>query len=95
MVIHSYNCVYCVKLCNQYFALTIQHLICLLLAHESDDCVVCVVREKQHKKKISYFTSHLILFCSLAKGIIMKICRLCVCVQINKRSFEPFMYLEL
>ena len=32
-------------------------------------------------------------FCSLAKGSFPKICRLCVCVLINKRSFEPFMCL--
>ena len=32
-------------------------------------------------------------FCSLTKGITPKICRLCVCVIINKRSFEPFMCL--
>ena len=29
-------------------------------------------------------------FCSLTKGITWKICRLCVCVLINKHSFEPF-----
>ena len=29
-------------------------------------------------------------FCSLTKGITPKICRLCVCVLINKRAFEPF-----
>ena len=29
-------------------------------------------------------------FCSLTKGIIPKICILCVCVLIKKRSFEPF-----
>ena len=34
-------------------------------------------------------------FCSLTKGITLKICRLCVCVIINKRSFEPFMCLDL
>ena len=28
-------------------------------------------------------------FCSLTKGIALKICRLRVCVLINKRSFEP------
>ena len=28
-------------------------------------------------------------FCSLTKGITPTICRLCVCVVINKRSFEP------
>ena len=33
-------------------------------------------------------------FCSLAEGITPKICRLCVCVVINKRSFEPFMRLD-
>ena len=30
-------------------------------------------------------------FCSLTKGITPNICRQCVCVLINKRSFEPFM----
>ena len=29
-------------------------------------------------------------FCGLIKGISPKICILCVCVKINKRSFEPF-----
>ena len=29
-------------------------------------------------------------FCGLTKGISPKMCILCVCVQINKRSFEPF-----
>ena len=33
-------------------------------------------------------------FCSLTKGITPTICRVCVCVLINKRSFEPFMCLE-
>ena len=33
--------------------------------------------------------------CNLTKGITPKICRLCVCVIINKRSFEPFMCLDL
>ena len=32
-------------------------------------------------------------FWSLTKGITPKICSLCVCVLINKRSFEPFMWL--
>ena len=31
-------------------------------------------------------------FCSLTKGISSKICRLCVCVVINKHSFELFMF---
>ena len=35
------------------------------------------------------------LFCSLTKGVIPKIGRLCVCVLINKRSFEPFMCLVI
>ena len=30
----------------------------------------------------------------LTKGIAPKMCRLCVCVLINKRSFEPFMCLD-
>ena len=34
-------------------------------------------------------------FCSLTKGITPKIRRLCVCVIINKRSFELFMCLDL
>ena len=34
------------------------------------------------------------LFCSLTKEITPKICRLCVCVKINKRSSEPFMCLD-
>ena len=29
------------------------------------------------------------------KGITLKICRLCVCVIISKRSFESLMYLDL
>ena len=33
-------------------------------------------------------------FCSLTNGITPKICRLCVCVIINKCSFEPFMCLD-
>ena len=31
-----------------------------------------------------------VLFCGLIKGISLKICILCVCVQINKHLFEPF-----
>ena len=34
-------------------------------------------------------------FCSLTKGITLKICRLCVCVLINRCSFESFMCLDL
>ena len=34
-------------------------------------------------------------FCSLTKGITPKMCRLCIYVIINKRSFEPFMCLDL
>ena len=34
-------------------------------------------------------------FCSLTKGITLKICRLSVSVIINKHSFEPFMCLDL
>ena len=34
-------------------------------------------------------------FCSLTKGITPIICRLRFCVIINKRSFEPFMCLDL
>ena len=34
-------------------------------------------------------------FCCLTNGITLKICRLCVCVIINKRSFESFMCLDL
>ena len=34
-------------------------------------------------------------FCSLTKGITLKIFRLCVCVIINKHSFEAFMRLDL
>ena len=34
-------------------------------------------------------------FCSLTKGISPKICILCVRVIINKRSFEPFLCLDL
>ena len=33
--------------------------------------------------------------CSLIKGVTQKICRLCFCVLINKRSFDHFRYLEL
>ena len=33
-------------------------------------------------------------FCSLTKRITPKISKLCVCVIINKRSFEPFMHLD-
>ena len=35
------------------------------------------------------------LLCSLTKRTAPIICRLCVCVLINKRSFEPFMCLDL
>ena len=35
------------------------------------------------------------MFCSATKGITPKMCRLCVCVIINKRSFEPFVCLDL
>ena len=38
----------------------------------------------------SRFTVVSVSFCSLTKGITRKICRLWVCVIINKRSFEPF-----
>ena len=53
----------------------------------------------------SYFASHIIVIvfrhltvvqvssCSLTEWITPKICRLCVCVLINKRSFEPFICL--
>ena len=34
-------------------------------------------------------------FCSLPKGITPKIYRFCVCVFINKRSFEPFLCVVL
>ena len=34
-------------------------------------------------------------FCSFAKGLPRNICRLRVCVIINKRSFEPFICLDL
>ena len=34
-------------------------------------------------------------FCSSTKGISPKICRLCVCVIINRRSFEAFMCKDL
>ena len=34
-------------------------------------------------------------FCRLTKGITPKICRLCVCVITNKRSFESFTCLDL
>ena len=34
-------------------------------------------------------------FCSLTKGITPKICRLCFCVLINHRSFEPFTCFDL
>ena len=34
-------------------------------------------------------------FRSLTKGISPNICRLCVCVIINKRSLEPFICLDL
>ena len=61
---------------------------------------------KERLFKNAYFASHLIFhrflpfncslsFCSLTKGITPKICRLCVCILINKRSFEPFMCLDL
>ena len=51
-------------------------------------------------KKISYFSSRFVfhrfspfncclnVVCSLTKGITPDVCRLCVCVLINKRSFE-------
>ena len=35
------------------------------------------------------------VLCGFTKGITPKMCRLCVCVLINKRSFEPFMCLDL
>ena len=38
----------------------------------------------------SSFLTVQVSFCSLIKGISMKICILCVRVKINKRSFEPF-----
>ena len=34
-------------------------------------------------------------FCSLSKGNFLNIGRLYVCVIINKRSFEPFICLDL
>ena len=34
-------------------------------------------------------------FCSLKNRITPKICRMCVCVLMNKRSFAPFMCLDL
>ena len=36
-----------------------------------------------------------LFFFSPTKGITPKICRVCVCVLINKHSFEPFMCLDL
>ena len=63
---------------------------------------------KQHRvsKKLIYFASHLIFIiifsrltvkCCFSKTeeITPKMCRLCVCVLRNKRSFEPFMCLDL
>ena len=50
---------------------------------------------------VSYFivfsrlTVAQVSFCGLTKGITPKICRLCVCVIINKCSFEAFMCLDL
>ena len=43
----------------------------------------------------SLFLTISVLFCSLMKGITMTICRLCVCVIINKRSFESFLCLDV
>ena len=42
---------------------------------------------------IPFFVS--VSFCSLTKRITPKMCRFCVCVLINKRSFEAFMCLDL
>ena len=44
---------------------------------------------------LRFYCSVLGSFCSLTKGITPKMCRFCVCVIINKRSFEPFMCLDL
>ena len=43
----------------------------------------------------NHLTVVYVLFCNLTKGITLKICRLCVCVLINKHSFKPFMCLDL
>ena len=61
---------------------------------------------RKQTKNISYLASHItfhcfslinccLSFCSMKMGLLPKICRLCVCVLINKRSFEPFMCLDL
>ena len=34
-------------------------------------------------------------FCSMTKGVTLKMCRLCVCVTINKRCFECFVSLDV
>ena len=71
-----------------------------------DQLLLLFVQQSSTKKdKLFRFSSHfslfnpltvvLVLSCSLTKGITPKICRLCVCVLINKRSFEHFMRLDL
>ena len=61
---------------------------------------------QQQQNKLFRFLSHVLiifnrltvvqmLFGSLKRDITPKICRLCVCVLINKRSFKPFMCLDL
>ena len=52
-------------------------------------------KPKQDKSFHSFFIFDCVsvvsvLFCGLIKGISSKNCILCVCVEINKRSFEPF-----
>ena len=62
-------------------------------------------KRKKKKKLFRFLISSVIFFlrlsvvkvsfCSSTKGIIPKICILCVCVMINKRSFEFFICLDL
>ena len=49
---------------------------------------------KQQFIIFNYLTVVEVSFCSLAKGITPNIFRLCVCVKINRCSFEPFMCLD-
>ena len=44
-----------------------------------------------HRKLFFFF----FFFCNLSKGINSTICGLCVCVIIDKPSFDPFMCLDL
>ena len=62
--------------------------------------------EEEEEENIPFLVSFFIVFnrltvayklsfCSLTKVITPKMCKLCACVTINKRSFESFMYLGL